>query len=93
MWFSLSFLGFAVCAAGFAGVVLPRLVALGLLAPWAASAPVLSVFGVTRPWHGPVLLVLGFVVFLVALGQGVQRDTQERDLEAARSAPAATLVP
>ena len=70
MWFFLAFCGFAACVAGFAGVGLLPLVALGLLAPWAASQPVLAVFGVTRRWHRPLLLVVGFVLVRRWSGSG-----------------------
>ena len=78
MWFFFAFCGLVACVAGFAGLVLPRL---------------LGVFGVTRRWHGALVLFLGFVLFVVGMGQGVQRDNQARDLDASRVAPDETSAP
>ncbi len=78
MWFFFAFCGLVACVAGFAGVLLPRL---------------LGVFGVTRRWHGALVLFVGFVLFVVGMGQGVERDNHEREFEAARAAADATPPP
>ena len=78
MWFFFAFCGLVACVAGFAGLVLPRL---------------LGVFGVTRRWHGALVLFVGFVLFVVGMGQGVQRDNQEPEVKAPRAAADATSAP